>query len=258
MHSHSPGNTSHARKHPSKTSPASVSLNCMIIEHNNKQGNILRDYIVKTPKLHFTGKSETPADIYQQVLLHKVDIIFWDIKLLDVRIIQRFKESGHYPIVICISTKTEQEKKETDMDIFSYLNKPLSFERFLNIVNKIKDYLATPAYTPHSKSNRFLFVKSEYRIIKVAFEDILFCEGMKDYTQVYLKGKSDPILTLNNLKLFYSKLPADEFIRVHRSYIVSISHIDSIARNEIYVGKKIIPVGDSYKDDFYEMIESNS
>ena len=114
------------------------------------------------------------------------------------------------------------------------------------------------AHAAHAKSRKFVFVKSEYRIIKIRFEDILFCEGMKDYTQVYVKGKSDPILTLSNLKSFFSKLPSDEFMRVHRSYIVSISHIDSIARNEIYVGKKIIPIGDSFKTDFYEMIESNS
>ncbi len=110
----------------------------------------------------------------------------------------------------------------------------------------------------HAKSKKFVFIKSEYKIIKVKFEDILFCEGMKDYTQVYIKGKSDPLLTLSNLKSFFSKLPSDEFMRVHRSYIVSISHIDSIVRNEIYIGKKIIPIGDSFKNDFYLMIEFNS
>jgi DNA-binding LytR/AlgR family response regulator len=168
------------------------------------------------------------------------------------------KESGHYPIIICIASKQEQEKKDTEIDIFSYLTKPLSFERFLSIINKIKEYLSTPIYIQHQKSKRFVFVKSEYKIIKVRFEDIIFCEGMKDYTQIYLKGKPDPILTLNNLKSFSHKLPGDEFIRVHRSYIVSLTHIDSIARNEIYIGKKIIPVGDSFKDNFYQIIEWNS
>ncbi|HVM89769.1 MAG TPA: LytTR family DNA-binding domain-containing protein [Puia sp.] len=114
------------------------------------------------------------------------------------------------------------------------------------------------ANTAHGRSKKFVFIKSEYKIIKVKFEDILFCEGLKDYTQVYVKGKSEPILTLSNLKSFFSKLPSDEFMRVHRSYIVSISHIDSIARNEIYIGKRIIPIGDSFKNDFYDMIESNS
>ncbi|MBS1918380.1 MAG: response regulator transcription factor [Bacteroidetes bacterium] len=248
----------HTRKMHARPVQVSGNLNCIIIEHNNKQSAILHEYITKTSRLHFAGRSESAADIYQQVLLHKVDVIFWDIKLLDIRIIQLLRESGHYPIVICIATKTEQEKKETDMDIFSYLTKPLSFERFLNIIDKIKEYLSTPLSVQQIKNKRFIFIKSEYKIIKVKFEDILFCEGMKDYTQVYLKGKSEPILTLNNLKLFFSKLPADEFIRVHRSYIVSINHIDSIARNEIYIGKKIIPVGDSYKDEFYQVIDAHS
>jgi len=117
---------------------------------------------------------------------------------------------------------------------------------------------AARSQSQHSKNGKFVFVKSEYKIIKVKFEDILFCEGLKDYTQIYIKGKTDPILTLNNLKSFLSRLPTEEFMRVHRSYIVSISHIDSIARNEIYIGKKIIPIGETFKDDFYEMVESNS
>ncbi|HEY4875455.1 MAG TPA: LytTR family DNA-binding domain-containing protein [Puia sp.] len=109
-----------------------------------------------------------------------------------------------------------------------------------------------------AKSKQFVFIKSEYKIIKVRYEDIVFCEGMKDYTQVHIKGKANPLLTLHNLKSFLSKLPDEEFIRVHRSYIISLSHIDSIARNEIYIGRKIIPIGHSYKNEFYKIIEHNS
>lgn len=244
--------------HHRKSLPSMGVLNCIVVEDNNKQSALLRDYIAKTPRLNFAGKCESSAEVIQQVAQSKADIIFWDIRLLDNRILLRLKESGYYPIVICIAGKPEQEKKETEMDIFSYLNRPLSFERFLTTINKIKDYLSTTIYIHHARNNRFVFIKSEYKIIKVKFEDILFCEGMKDYTQVYLKGKADPILTLNNLKSFSFKLPPDEFIRVHRSFIVSLTHIDSIARNEIYIGKKIIPIGDSFKDDFYQIIEWNS
>jgi DNA-binding LytR/AlgR family response regulator len=236
----------------------SGTLNCMIAENNSKQSALLRDYISKTPRFNFSGRCETAAELYQQVLLHKVDIIFWDIRLLDARIIHSLKEAGHYPLIICTAGKQEQDKKDTDIDVFSYLNRPLSFERFISIVDKIKEFLSAPLFIHPIKSKRFLFIKSEYKIIKVRYEDILFCEGMKDYTQVYVKGKSEPIITLNNLKSFSGRLPYDEFIRVHRSYIVSINHIDSIARNEIYVGKKIIPIGDSFKDEFYQVIDANS
>ena len=232
-------------------------LNCIVVEDNNKQSALLKEYITKIPNLSFSARCESGADVYQLVTQYRADIIFWDIHLLDNRIMLRLRESGYYPFVICIADKQEQDEKVTEMDVFAFLNRPLSFERFLSTMNKIRDYLSTTIYI-HHRNNRFVFVKSEYKIIKVKFEDILFCEGMKDYTQIYTKGRAEPILTLNNLKSFSFKLPSEEFIRVHRSYIISLAHIDSIARNEIYIGKKIIPIGDSFKDDFYQIIEWNS
>lgn len=104
----------------------------------------------------------------------------------------------------------------------------------------------------------FLFVKSEYKLIKINLADILFLSGLRDYTQIYLKGKSSPITTLQNLKDFESKLPEDEFIRVHRSYIIAIGQIDTISRNEICIGHNTIPIGNAYKHGFDEIIEKNS
>ena len=250
--------SSHDRHRPMNSLPTLGVLNCIVVEDNGKQSALLKDYIAKIPKLNFAGKCESAVEVFPLVAQSRADIIFWDIRLLDNKVMLRLREAGYYPIVICIADKQEQEEKETEMDVFSYLNRPLSFERFLSIMNKIRDYLSATSYIHHARNNRFVFIKSEYKIIKVRFEDILFCEGMKDYTQIYLRGKVDPILTLNNLKSFSYKLPPEEFIRVHRSFIVSLSHIDSIARNEIYVGKKIIPIGDSFKDEFYQIIEWNS
>jgi DNA-binding LytR/AlgR family response regulator len=243
--------------HPIKGVSMMGALSCIVVEDNNKQSALLKEYIAKIPNLSFSARCESAADVYQLVTQYRADIIFWDIRLLDNRIMLRLRESGYYPIVICIAEKQEQDEKVTEMDVFAFLNRPLSFERFLSTMNKIRDYLSTTIYI-HHRNNRFVFVKSEYKIIKVKFEDILFCEGMKDYTQIYIKGRAEPILTLNNLKSFSFKLPSEEFIRVHRSFIVSLTHIDSIARNEIYIGKKIIPIGDSFKDDFYQIIEWNS
>ncbi len=104
----------------------------------------------------------------------------------------------------------------------------------------------------------FVFVKSEYKIIKIRLDDILFCEGMKDYTQIYLAGKPQPVLTLQNLKNFSQRLPEDQFLRVHRSFIVSLHHLDTIFRNEISIGKKTVPIGNSYRSDFFRVIEKYS
>ncbi|HLI93709.1 MAG TPA: LytTR family DNA-binding domain-containing protein [Puia sp.] len=241
---------------PIKGIPVAGTLNCIVVEDNSKQSATLKEYIAKVPGLSFSGRCESSADLLQLVPQFRANLIFWDIRLLDNRVMARLKDAGYYPLIICIADKQEQEERP-EIDVFTYLIRPLSFDRFLSAMNKVRDYLSTSAYI-HHRNNRFVFVKSEYKIIKVKFEDILFCEGMKDYTQIYIRGRSEPILTLNNLKSFSSKLPAEEFIRVHRSYIISLAHIDSIARNEIYIGKKIIPIGDSFKDDFYQIIEWNS
>ncbi|MEP6949544.1 MAG: LytTR family DNA-binding domain-containing protein [Ginsengibacter sp.] len=104
----------------------------------------------------------------------------------------------------------------------------------------------------------FVFIKSEYKFVKIKFDDILFCKGMKDYIQVYITGKSKPIVTLKSLNAFETKLPQDKFIRVHRSYIVSLHHIDSISKNEISIGEQIVPIGSIFKSDFFSIVDLNS
>ncbi|MCO5235327.1 MAG: LytTR family transcriptional regulator [Chitinophagaceae bacterium] len=110
------------------------------------------------------------------------------------------------------------------------------------------------APAPHD----FVFVKSEYKIIKIRLEDIMYCAGMKDYTQIYIADKSQPVLTLQNLKRFQARLPEKNFVRVHRSFVVSLFHVDSISKNEITIGKKTVPIGNSYRNDFFSIIEKYS
>jgi len=104
----------------------------------------------------------------------------------------------------------------------------------------------------------FLFIKSEYKMVRINFDDILFCKGMKDYIQVYIHGRGKPLVTLQSLNIFMTKLPRQTFIRTHRSFIVSLNHIDTISRNEISIGKEIIPIGGLFKNDFFNMVELNS
>ena len=104
----------------------------------------------------------------------------------------------------------------------------------------------------------FLFIKSEYKLIKINLAEVLFLSGMRDYTQIYLKGKASPLTTLQNLKEFESKLPRDYFIRVHRSYIIALGQVDYISRNEINIGSHNIPIGNTFRPGLNEAIEKNS
>lgn len=108
------------------------------------------------------------------------------------------------------------------------------------------------------KSREFMFIKSEFRIIKVNFEDILFLEGLKDYTKIYVKGKPKPILTLQSLKYYEEYLNSDMFIRVHRSFIVSLKHIEVISKNVISIGEFSVPISDSCRKALFLIVQENS
>ena len=104
----------------------------------------------------------------------------------------------------------------------------------------------------------YLFIKSDYKLIKINLNDVLYLSGLKDYTQIYLRGKASPLTTLQNLKEFESKLPQNDFVRVHRSYIVAMVQIDYISRNEIIIGTTHIPIGNSFRPALDEVIEKHS
>ncbi len=104
----------------------------------------------------------------------------------------------------------------------------------------------------------YLFIKSDYKLIKINLAEVLYLSGLKDYTQIYLKGKASPLTTLQNLKEFETKLPKDDFVRVHRSYIVAMEQIDYISRNEITIGTNHIPIGNSFRPALDEVIQKNS
>ena len=111
---------------------------------------------------------------------------------------------------------------------------------------------------PTKIKREFLFIKSEYKLIKINLAEVLYLSGLRDYTQIYLKGKATPITTLQNLKEFETKLVEDDFIRVHRSYIISVKQVDTISRSEINIGSHRIPIGSAYKPALDKMVEKNS
>ncbi|MCD4664712.1 MAG: DNA-binding response regulator, partial [Bacteroidales bacterium] len=149
------------------------------------------------------------------------------------------------------------------LDATDYLVKPFTFERFLKSANKaydiflLKDKNTFPAVESSPEAQRdFIFVKEGTSTVKIVLSDILYLEGLKDYIKIFTPNKT--FITLMPLKTMTEKLPKDKFIRVHRSYIIAFSKIDSIQRNRIIIGENWIPIGDHYKDDFFKSLEKNS
>jgi DNA-binding LytR/AlgR family response regulator len=144
-----------------------------------------------------------------------------------------------------------------DLDVVDYLLKPIAFERFYKAVQKFITSLASPLAnnsTPqNANNNNFIFVKTEHKIQKVNIDEICYIEGLKDYISIYTP--KERIITLQNMKKMEEILPSQNFMRVHKSYIVALNKIDSIERGRILIADKIIPIGDTYREQFFEQIK---
>ena len=144
------------------------------------------------------------------------------------------------------------------MDAIDYLLKPFNYEEFLRAASKAQAYVellqkASSAGVPESK-DEYLFLKVEYQLVRIAYDDILYTEGLKDYVKVHLKSDPKPILSLTSLKALEDKLPPSKFMRVHRSFIVNLDKISAVTKNSIQIGTATIPVSDQYKENFNQFL----
>ena len=220
---------------------------------------LVTGYIEKTPGLKLMGKFDNPLDASEFLAATTVDLIFVDIQMPDLSGIEFTRLMAKGPKVIFTTAYEKYALEGYKLEIVDYLLKPFSYEEFLAAVHKVQKLLHLEQKVPEKidVSNEFLFLKSDYKIKRINFNDILYIEGLKDYVKVYTRHSPKAILSLTSLKLLESKLPADKFMRVHRSFIVNLEKIDTIERSRIVFGKEYIPISDQYKEKFQEFLDKN-
>jgi two-component system, LytTR family, response regulator LytT len=220
---------------------------------------LVTGYIGKTPGLKLLGKFDNPLDAAEFLADTSVDLIFIDIQMPDLSGIEftRLLEKG--PKVIFTTAFEKYALEGYKLEIVDYLLKPFSYEEFLTAFQKVQKLirLEQKAVIKVDSNNEFLFLKSDYKIKRINFNDILYIEGLKDYVKVFTQHTPKPLLSLTSLKLLESKLPEEKFMRVHRSFIVNLEKIDTIERSRIVFGKEYIPVSDQYKERFQEFLNKN-
>jgi len=185
-------------------------------------------------------------------------VIICSISSLTNNILKWLKKQHNRPLIVCSGTGAEIENFVNSQQVFAYLQTPISLERVLSLKKNIYDYVVGINKIETVEKKDFLFIKSDYKLIKITLSEVLFFSGLKDYTQIFLKGKKTPLTTLKNLKEFESKLYSDDFVRVHRSYIVAMNQIDFISKNEITIDTYTIPIGNTFRKMLDEAIERNS
>lgn len=217
------------------------------------------DYIGKTPYLELVGAFDNPLDAVDFLSKEEAELIFVDIQMPDLTGIE-FTRSLEGEHKIIFTTAYEKYALEGfKLNAIDYLLKPFSYEEFLKAAGKAhkKAELEAAALPTIEANNQFLFLKSEYKIRRINFNDILYIEGLKDYIKVYISGEDKPVLSLNSMKSLETKLPEEKFMRVHRSFMVNLDKIETIDRSRIVFGKNYIPVSDQYKAKFQEYLEKN-
>lgn len=235
-------------------------INTIAIDDEPLALQLVTGYIKKTPGLNLVGEFDNPLDAVDFMAKETVDLIFVDIQMPDLTGIEFTRTILKGPKVIFTTAYEKYALEGFKLEVVDYLLKPFSYEEFYKAVQKALRLIRLEQKETLNQveaNNEFLFLKSEYKIKRINFHDILYIEGLKDYVKVYIKNESKPILSLTSLKLLEAKLPDSLFMRVHRSFIVNLEKIDTIERSRIVFGKVYIPVSDQYKDKFQEFVNKN-
>lgn len=244
-------------------------LKCIAVDDEPLALDIIADYVAKVPFLELVKRTESAIEAMQLVQEGNIDLVFLDIQMPELTGIQFLKIAGNKASYILTTAYSQYALESYDLNVSDYLLKPIAFDRFYKAVEKVRNQhqkqeaatvappVSEPAVAPATAQIQdFIFVKTEHKIQKIELDDILYIEGLKDYISIFTK--TERVITLQNMKKMEETLPKGSFIRVHKSYIIAVDKIESIERSRIAIAGKTIPVGDTYRDAFFKLIDSRN
>ncbi|HBK31182.1 MAG TPA: DNA-binding response regulator, partial [Porphyromonadaceae bacterium] len=215
--------------------------------------SLLESYVEKTPFLKLTGKYSNAVSAMNRIEEEQVDVLFLDIQMPEVNGMEFARSVSANTRLIFTTAFSEYALQGYKVSALDYLLKPFSYADFLTAAKKALHWFEMTSAgrnTSGDENESGIFVKSEYKLIHILYDDILYIEGLKDYVKIYTESAGRPILSLMSLKTMEEKLPKNRFVRVHRSYIIRKDKIESISKNRIIIGNRQIPIGDTYRENF--------
>jgi len=229
-------------------------LNCIIVDDEPLAQEVIERYISSMNDLVLIRKCSNALEAFEVLHTESIDLIFLDISMPVISGIDFLRSIKNAPAVIITTAYPDFALQGFELDVTDYLVKPVSMERFMKAVNKAIERKKTAApsqVSSHPKAD-FMFVKSEQKLVKIKFSEIEFIEGMKDYVKIFTKEKV--IITLLTMKFFEANLPLNDFIRIHKSYIINVDAIKSISGNEVEMKNMKLPIGSIYKENLLKRI----
>ena len=234
-----------------------MTINCAIIDDEPLAAGLLKSYAEKTPFLSLIGTYGSALEAMKELREHPAQLLFLDIQMPELSGIEFAKILPPETKIIFTTAFQQYAIEGYKVSALDYLLKPISYDDFLKAANKALDWFNTSQKQQTYAEDRFMFVKSDYKLVRVALDDILYIEGLKDYVRIYL-ADGQKIMSLMSMKKLEDYLPRPEFLRTHRSYIVHMSKAQSIDRFRIVFGQEFIPISDSYKEDVQEYFDQHT
>ena len=231
-----------------------MTINCTIIDDEPLAAGLLKSYVEKTPFLNLIGTYGSAIEAMKDLREHPVQLLFLDIQMPELSGIEFAKILPHETKIIFTTAFQQYAMEGYKVNAFDYLMKPISYDDFLKAADKALEWFSVTQKQDTYARDRFMFVKSDYKLVRIALDDILYIEGLKDYVRIFLQD-GQKIMSLMNMKKLEEYLPRPEFLRTHRSYIVHMSKAQSIDRFRIVFGQEYIPISDSYKEDVQQYFD---
>ena len=239
-------------------------LRCLLVDDEPLALGLLERYVEKTPFLELAGTCSNAIDALKKIEEEdNIDLLFLDIQmpnLTGIDLSKMIDPSG--PKIIFTTAFSEFAIESYKINALDYLLKPISYTEFFAAANKAKNRINSLPVTSKPIENNsiedYIFVKSDYKLIKIEFKDLVYVEALKDYLKLYRDNDEKPILTLKSMKSLEEELPSNFFMRIHRSYIVNLKKVTIVDRNRIVFDKKYIPISEKYKENFQKFLKSES
>ncbi len=244
-------------------------LNCVIVDDEPLAIKLMKSFVERTPFLDLKGTFLNPMDALA-FIDETINLVFMDINMPGITGLELSKLIRPQTKIIFITAYKEYAFESYEVQAIDYLLKPISYPKFLSAVTRAKEYFeqieaakgasassaaAAQADGSVDPNAEYIFVKCEYKQVRVDLDQILFISGLKDYVRIHLKNQPRPLIALTTMKGIEEKLPVNRFCRVHRSYIVAMDKIESVERNVITIAGEAIPVSEANQDKFYSLLK---
>lgn len=239
-----------------------MKIRCLIVDDEPLAQDILETYVNKVPDLELVAKCPNAVEARQILKTEQIDLLFLDIQMPEITGLDFMRSLNNPPSVIFTTAYANYAVEGFNLNAIDYLLKPISFDRFLKAVNKVEERISAGngGNNPQQNSNEpddYVFVKTDKKMVKIKYKDIQYIEGLKDYVMIYTgEGRHVTLMTMKSLE---EQLPDRMFKRIHKSYIISVDKINAVVGQmvEIDGASKLIPVGNSYKEQFFKIIEEH-